>query len=118
MDAVGRFERALSLSDECLGAGEYEAAYHALMSALHLATTLGDEALLTRVAEAAAAQGRVVDALKPVHRLSTQEAQSRGHESVFQLAVRQASAHASMARRKQHGDHPTPALPEAPPQTE
>ena len=95
-----RFDQVVTLSNEAFSALEYEAAYHMVMAAIHLAVELGDEVRLTQVAELAANQGRLVDALRPDHRLSSRVAGTRGHKSVYQLATIQATSHASMARQR------------------
>ena len=103
-DAADGFERAMSVNAEGFGSGHYEAAYHALMAALPLAKDLGDEARLLPVAQVAREQGRSIDSRAPSHRLSSQMAQSRAHESVFRLAVRQASLEARLLHSSKRSD--------------
>src|SRR4051794_22110146 len=95
-EAVGWIDRAMAVSGEAFAAGHYEAAYHALMAALHLAQDLGDEGRLLRVARVAGEQGRHIDTVSPSHRLSSQTARARGSNSVFEYAVRQATTEAKM----------------------
>ena len=84
----GWFERLMALNGETFGAGQYEAAYHALMAALHLAETQGDDARLLSLARVAAEQGHSIDTLDPPHRLSSQ----------FELAARRASVRARLVQ--------------------
>lgn len=100
VEAIDLFDRMMSANAEGFDGGHIEAAYHALMSGLHLAQDLGDESLLLRVAKVAEEQGRHVDSLSPPHRLSSKMATARGHESVFQLTARQATAQASLAHAR------------------
>jgi hypothetical protein len=81
-------DAAIDLFTAAQAAREYETAYHALCAALHAAESLGDQETCSLVALRAAECRDWIDVEAPRHRLSTQSAQSRGHESIFrQLAV-------------------------------
>jgi hypothetical protein len=64
-------------------AGNYEAVFHGLMAALHVADKDGDMALLERALQIGAAQERAVDAIHPPHRLSTRLAMERRQTPLF-----------------------------------
>jgi hypothetical protein len=104
-------DRALALCRETAGAGAYEVAYHALMSALHSAEILGDVPLLEAVAHLAAQQQEAIDGLGRIHPLSTSSAAGRGHVPVFHMAERQAMTRAKIARHHWQGNHPSPERP-------
>lgn len=77
------FDELLELNARAAGEGNYEAAYHLLMAALHCAEHDGDATLLGRLAAIAKKQGAEIEALKPAHHLSRQHAQARGQTAVF-----------------------------------
>jgi hypothetical protein len=78
-------------------AGQYEVAYHALAALLHAAEALADVDTCGLVERSANACREVVDAHGMRHRLSTESAAARGHESIFrQLALTAASARLRM----------------------
>ena len=73
----------LELSREAAAAGEFEAAYHLLMAAVHLLDHRGDMAALERLGALAREQGELVEAVRPPHRLSRAYAAARGHTALF-----------------------------------
>jgi hypothetical protein len=109
-EAGTRFDRLMALNGEVFAAGHYEAAYHTLMAASHLAESMGDWTRLVEIARVAGQQQEHIDSLNPAHRLSSQMAKSRGHESIFAFAVQQASVRARIAHLPQRQDEaPRPA---------
>jgi hypothetical protein len=100
------FDRLVAVNGETFAAGHYEAAYHALMAALHVAEDAGDEPRLLEVARIAEEQRRHIDSLAPAHPLSSQVAKARGHEGVYALAVRQATVRARIVHHSRHKDKP------------
>jgi hypothetical protein len=85
------YGEALAVSKATAAAGHFEAAYHSLMAALHLAEDLADTARLAEVVAVARAHHDVVDAATPPHRLSTQR--SHAGRSVFKRAASEAETH-------------------------
>lgn len=88
------FARLMAVNREAFASGHFEAAYHALMAALHVAQDVGDRARLEEVAKLAGEEAEGVDAVQPAHRLSSTTSREHGFESVFRLAARQASVRA------------------------
>src|SRR5262245_61826718 len=88
---------SLDLFAAARAAGQYEVAYHALCGALHAAESLEDSPTCTVVEHLANECRDAVDANGTTHKLSSQSAAMRGHESVFkQLAVMAVSARLRM----------------------
>jgi hypothetical protein len=73
-------ERLLALYAECSAGGEYEAAYHVLMAALHLADHAGDAGALGRISDAAGSLEQDIEAVEPPHALSAAAAERRGQQ--------------------------------------
>jgi hypothetical protein len=82
----------LKASTAAFGAGQFEVAYHALMAALHCAEGTGDTGRLTEVAQFARETQATIDTTAAAHRLSTQSANTRGHQSLFTVAAVMADA--------------------------
>ena len=74
----------IDFSEECAGAGNFEAAYHLLMAALHLCEQNFDERGVHDVVTAARNQGDAVESAVPPHRLSKAEAARRGTHSIYE----------------------------------
>ena len=105
-------ETILELSDDAAAEGEYETAYHLLMAALHVAEHRSDHDAVERIAAVGARLGAAVEAVTPPHRVSRDEARTRGHTAIFdslethakavrlrlESAARLAKAKASAAR--------------------
>lgn len=79
------YGQLVDLARSVAAAGHFGAAYHALMSAVHLAEDAGDTTRLAAVADMLRHYKGVVDALRPPHRLSTQAA--HGGRSVFEMGA-------------------------------
>ena len=77
------YEKLLQLAAEARTAGEYEADYHILMAALHVADGLRDDAAAEEVGRIGAAHGAEVESMRPPHRLSRLRARDRGQTAVF-----------------------------------
>jgi hypothetical protein len=91
-------DAALGLFTAAREKGEYEIAYHALCAVLHAAESAEDEQTCRLVAARAGECRDWIDLHAPRHKLSTQSAQSRGHESIFrQLVVMAESARLRLA---------------------
>jgi len=88
---VGRaYDELVGLNGELFAAEQFEAAYHALMAALHCAEDSSNVERLTAVADIARQQGGAIDANAPTHRLSTQR--SHGTQSIYAMAAATAEA--------------------------
>lgn len=106
---TGWFDRLMAINAELFADGHFEAAYHALMAALHLAEDAEQEERLLEVSRVAERQRDHIDGLKPPHVLSSESARSRGHDSVYALAVRQATVRARIvdhARKRHEAPYP------------
>lgn len=95
---------ALELFTSAREAGQYEVAYHALCALLHAGEAMDDEATCQLVEQHAHECRDWIDRHAPEHRLSTQSAQSRGHEGIFrQLTVTAGSARLRIELQKRQG---------------
>ncbi len=78
------FEELLRLNQRAAAEGNYEAAYHLLMAALHCVDHGGGEpGALERLVAIARAQAGEIEALVPVHHLSRKQAEARGQTALF-----------------------------------
>ena len=64
--------------------GNYEASFHFLMAALHMADKSSDLALVETISAMADKLGKELDSLKPQHNLSRSAAQLRGQTPLFE----------------------------------
>ncbi len=92
------FQTLLHSNETAFASGRYEAAYHALMAALHVAQDSEDAEGLLVIVGRAKEQQASIDALAHDHRFSTASAASRGHKSLYEMAAQQARAQAGMIR--------------------
>ena len=102
------FDELIELNARAAADGNYEAAYHLLMAALHCVEHDGDAALLARLVAIAKKQGADIEALKPAHHLCRQHAQVRGQTAVFDSFLAHVEAvrlrmESDRQRRKQRG---------------
>ena len=95
------YEQLMALSNQALTSAHYEAAYHALVAAMHCASDFGDEDYLTRVEQEAKAQRDWIDSHAPEHRMSTQSAAQHQGKNLYDILMRQTSAQISIAKQKQ-----------------
>ena len=77
---------AAALESAATAANEanYEAAYHFLMAAVHIADKTSDMKLLNDVCRIAADYGAAIDASRPEHPLSSRAARTRGQTPVYE----------------------------------
>jgi hypothetical protein len=92
------FQTLLRSNEAAFASGRYEAAYHALMAALHVAQDSEDAEGLLVIVGRAKEQQAAIDAVAHDHRFSTASAANRGHKSLYEMAVQQARAQAAMIR--------------------
>ena len=97
---------ALALFESARNADEHEVAYHALAAALHAAEGLDDAAACAEIERLANECRNRIDHDEPGHKLSSNTAHQRGHESIYrQLALTAVSARlrieATLQRQKQ-----------------
>ena len=78
--------------------GDFEAAYHLLMAALHVADHAANEAALARIGDTAREQAAAVEAVRPPHHLSRHQALARGQTAVFDSFI----AHLEAVRLRLH----------------
>jgi hypothetical protein len=98
---------SLSLFRTAREAEQYEVAYHALAAALHAAEAQDHPATCDVVERLANECREVVDANSTRHKLSSESAALRGHESIFkQLAVMAVSARLRMEAEHKLKGHP------------
>jgi hypothetical protein len=76
-------EDLIGLNGRAAALGEYEAAYHLLMAAIHVAGSSGDLPALERIAQVAERQEAELESLTPPHHLSRTEATKRGQTAVY-----------------------------------
>jgi len=81
-------EQLLELHRAAFELRQHEIAYHALAAAAHAADVLEDLEMLNRVAQLSRDELAWLNAHEPGHRLSSESAKSRHHQSIFeQLGV-------------------------------
>src|SRR5262245_40379596 len=86
------YERLMAAAREAFDAGLYEAAYHAVMAALHAAESGGDEPGVATAGETAVEFERRLDAANPGHRMASLYAQAHGGTPLFLMARTHADA--------------------------
>src|SRR5262245_50956663 len=84
----GLFEQLLEISSRSADAGEFEAAYHILMAALHVADHSDSPACLDQVLRLAVHQSATLEQLHPIHPLSRAHAKKRGTTAVYDSLLR------------------------------
>ena len=80
-------DEILELNRRAAASGDFEAAYHLLMAALHVADHAADEAVLARIGNVAREQAAAVEAVRPPHHLSRHQAQMRGQTAVYESFI-------------------------------
>jgi len=80
-------EEILALNQRAAASGDFEAAYHLLMAALHVADHAADESVLARIGDLARQQAAAVEAVRPHHHLSRHQAQVRGQTAVYESFI-------------------------------
>jgi hypothetical protein len=79
---------AFELFNAARAAEQYEVAYHALAAALHAGENLADQETCRLVEQYATECRQWIDVHLPRHKLSSQSAQARGHDSIYrQLTI-------------------------------
>ncbi len=86
------YDQLLEINRAAFEAGGYEAAFHALSSAIHCARYLSDEQRLATVERIATEQGEWIDAHTPTHAISSNSAAEHGNKGVFFSLALQAHA--------------------------
>jgi hypothetical protein len=76
-------DEILALNRRAAASGDFETAYHLLMAALHCAERTIQEPALASISAVAKEQAAAVEAIRPPHQLSRQQAATRGQTSVF-----------------------------------
>lgn len=92
------FQYLLTLNLQAFEAGEYDAAFHALASALHLAQAMQDAPLLDLISNQATAQKKQINLIAPDYKHSSKKAEKRGNRCIFATLSGQAHAAANIAR--------------------
>jgi len=82
--------------------GHYEAAFHALMAAMHCALDDGDAGRLGEVAGLLRRYGRDVDALRPPHKLSAWRCHTG--RTVFEIGASQADSAAETVNSRRRAE--------------
>jgi len=81
--SAAMLDELLELNHRAAEEGEFEAAYHVLMAALHCADHARDLGALDEIARRGREQGQALERIKPPHALSRSHAQLRGQTAVF-----------------------------------
>ncbi len=84
MQATDLARTALEAASAAASQGNYEAVYHFLMGALHVADRRGDLELVGQLSRLAQSYRVEIDALRPEHHLSTAAAARRGQTGLFE----------------------------------
>lgn len=93
------FGRFVDIALEAHARGHFDAAYHGLAAALHLARAAEDEPAMLRVERLAEEQLGHIDRTAPGYHHSTPESHRRGQSvSIFATLARQAHVAASVVR--------------------
>ncbi len=96
------YERLMDINQEAFEAKLFDAAYHALASALACADEIGDAQLFLKVSSKAKNQASFIDKNFPKYRHSTQSAEERGQlQSIFSTLANQAHVKATMSSRNE-----------------
>jgi hypothetical protein len=77
------YDRIMGMHDQTFREGRYDLAYHLLAAALHAGEELNNVELLDQIGALAAKCQRIIDSLKPDHRLSSNSAKHRGNHAQF-----------------------------------
>ena len=93
------YDRLIVINKEAYNAQLFDAAYHALASALHCTQDLELDQPLADVAKLAKEQLSEIDQQHPEYEHSTRSASERNHESIFFTLSRQAE---TLIRIRQH----------------
>jgi hypothetical protein len=99
-ESADLYEQLVMLSQEALAAGHYEAAYHALTAAMHVADDTSDAERLREVARLARVQRDHIDRAAPGHRMASGSAPERHGFNFYDALAQQAAAHATMAEQR------------------
>jgi len=91
-------EAALRDAADAAAGHDFEAAYHFLMAALHIADKAADFPMVDAVSGRARQYGNAIDAMRPEHPLSTVAATRRGTTPLFEAV--QIHAKAVLARHR------------------
>jgi hypothetical protein len=78
------FEQIIELNARAAAQGDYEAAYHLLMAALHCADHARDQQALELLTKLACEQGAAVEAIEPAHHPSRSHAKARGQTALYE----------------------------------
>jgi hypothetical protein len=81
------FEQIIALNARAAAQGDYEAAYHLLMAALHCADRAHDRQALEQLTQLTLAQGAEVEAIQPPHHLARKQAEARGQTAVYDSLI-------------------------------
>ena len=101
--ASGLYGKLMHLNAAAFEGGNYDAAYHILMAALH--STEGDREALEEVRRLSLKQLATIDADHPEYDHSSASARKRGHMSVYEMLSEQARAMSAIARSAQLVKH-------------
>ena len=85
------YKQLITLHDETFAGGFYETSYHILAAALHRAQDMDEDDLLGQVEELALQDMSFIDQHHPTHNLSSQSAQARATNSLYETLAKQAS---------------------------
>lgn len=99
------YSRLMTMSQEALENGYYEAAYHTLCASLHVAFELADKQYLEGVAQAAQAQLAWINTHAPKHKMSTESIAARGGVNLYNSLLAQVRADlVILERRRRQAD--------------
>lgn len=100
--AAEAYNYLVSANATAFAEGDFDAAYHALAAALHLAQSLRDCDRLDDVQQIASRQAESIDVDNPEYHHSTQSASKRGNKSIFANLASQAHTASNMAKAKRN----------------
>jgi hypothetical protein len=94
------YDQLMQINDKAFDEGNYEAAYHALVAALHCAIPLREGALLRELEARAREQRDWIDTQAADHALSAQSAAVHGHRSSYASLVMQIESQQLIQRQR------------------
>ncbi len=90
--AQNLYDQLVRINKEAFEAGMYDAAYHALCSAMHCAQHLESDQALLDIKNKAEEELAWIDLYKPGYEYSSTSSAERNHESIYKMLSRQAEA--------------------------
>lgn len=96
------YSQLMTISQEALQSGHFEAAYHTLCASLHVAYSLGSKESLEAIKEAVKIQQTWIDQNAPEHKMSTKSIEKRAGVNLYNSLLAQIDANLVILKQKEH----------------